>query len=199
MIDVKTTVAKNLTELRKSRGLTQAQLAENFNYTDKAICRWERGETLPDINMLCALADFYDVTMNDLVDPDFVVTVEDEKSKNVFKYRLLISTMIVSVIWLFATVIFTSTLAAYSHGYWIAFVWAVPLSCFSISKFWRRTMPTVVKIIINSLFSWTFIASIFLHLLIINGMNTWMMFLIGIPVQLIVIFWQQIKYYKNNI
>ena len=198
MKDTKAVVAENLAALRKARGLTQAQLAEKFNYSDKAVCRWERGDTMPDINTLCALAEFYGVTMNDLVDRSFEDTVSDNKEKNLFKYRLLISVMLVAVIWLFATVFFTTCMALLKYAYWLIFIWAIPMSCFVLSRFWRRAMPSVLKIIVGSITVWTLITAIFLHLLLLNNVNAWMLFLVGIPLEFIIIFWQQIKYYKNN-
>ena len=47
MKDVRPIISKNLTMLRKEKGLTQAELAEKLNYSDKAISRWENGDTLP--------------------------------------------------------------------------------------------------------------------------------------------------------
>ena len=49
MEDLKLIIAKNITELRRSRNITQGTLAEALNYSDKAISKWERGESLPDI------------------------------------------------------------------------------------------------------------------------------------------------------
>ena len=43
MNDLKLIVAKNITELRKQHGMTQLQLAEKLNYSDKAVSKWERG------------------------------------------------------------------------------------------------------------------------------------------------------------
>ncbi len=199
MKDVKATVADNLVQLRKAHGLTQAQLAEKFNYSDKAICRWEHGDTLPDINTLCALADFYGITMNDLVSPDFEASETDKEVRTVFKYRLLISAMLLAAVWLLTVVVFITTIAM-ARPYWIIFVWAVPASCLALMRFWRGgLMHAAVKIIIYSLFVWSLITSAFLHLLIINGVNAWMLFLIGIPLEAIIIFWQQIKKYRDRI
>ena len=66
-VPLKSIVANNLTELRKEKGLTQIQLAELFNYSDKAVSKWERGDTLPDLETLKALADYYQVTLDYLV------------------------------------------------------------------------------------------------------------------------------------
>ena len=199
MKDVKAVVAENLAQLRKAHGLTQAQLAEKFNYSDKAICRWEHGETLPDINTLCALAEFYGVTMNDLVSPDFEVSDSAKEAKTVFKYRLLLSSLLLASVWLLTVIIFITTMAS-PKPYWIIFIWAVPVSCLALMRFWRgNSVHTAIKIIIYSLFVWAVITAVFLHLLIINGVNAWMLYLIGIPLEAIIIFWQQVKKYRDRI
>lgn len=198
MKDAKMVVADNLSQLRKDHGFTQAQLAEKFNYSDKAICRWEHGDTLPDINMLCTLADFYGVTMNDLVDPDFEVSVSARESKTVFRYRILISAMILAALWLLAVVAFITT-TAFGKSYWIVFIWAVPASCFALMRFWRgHAVHWVIKIVTYSILVWSLITAVFLHLLIIDGVNAWMLYLIGMPLESIIIFWQQIKKYKDK-
>ena len=50
-----------ITELRKEKGLTQAQLAQKLNVTDKAVSKWERGVGFPDIKLLEPLADVLDI------------------------------------------------------------------------------------------------------------------------------------------
>ena len=52
MEELKSIIGENLASLRKEKKLTQAELAERFNYTDKAISKWEKGETSPDIETL---------------------------------------------------------------------------------------------------------------------------------------------------
>ena len=199
MDDVKSIVAENLAQLRKAHGMTQAQLAEKFNYSDKAICRWERGDTLPDLNTLCAIADFYGVTMNDLISPDFEAQAEEKNEKEIFKYRFLISAMLLAAVWLLTVVVFITT-TAFKHSYWIIFIWAIPASCFSVLRIWRgNRLNSILKIIIYSILVWTTITAVFLHLLIINGVNSWMLYLIGIPLELIIVFWQQVKKYRDRL
>ena len=53
MDDLKLTVARDLADCRRAAGLTQLQLAEKLNYSDKAVSKWERGESLPDVAVLC--------------------------------------------------------------------------------------------------------------------------------------------------
>ena len=59
MEDVRGALAANLAELRKEENLTQAEFAARFNYSDKAVSKWERGDSLPDVVMLKTIADLY--------------------------------------------------------------------------------------------------------------------------------------------
>ena len=68
--DIKEIVASNLVKYRKEANLTQSQLAEKINYTDKAISKWERGESSPDTDNLIALASLYNITLDDLLNKD---------------------------------------------------------------------------------------------------------------------------------
>jgi transcriptional regulator with XRE-family HTH domain len=60
-------MANFILELRKSKNMTQKQLAEKLNVTDKAISKWERGLGYPDITILSSLADILGVTTNELL------------------------------------------------------------------------------------------------------------------------------------
>ena len=57
MEELRTVIANNLMNLRKASKLTQLELAEKLNYSDKAISKWERGESLPDLMLLKQIAD----------------------------------------------------------------------------------------------------------------------------------------------
>lgn len=57
-----------LKELRKSKGFTQEQLAEQFNVSGRTISRWENGNNMPDLSILVELADFYDVDIREIID-----------------------------------------------------------------------------------------------------------------------------------
>ena len=73
---LRNTIAKNLANLRKNKKLTQAELAQKFGYSDKAVSKWETGETLPDIEILYSLCTFYDVSL------DFLTHEITEENKN---------------------------------------------------------------------------------------------------------------------
>ena len=57
-----------LKELRKEKTLTQSQLAEQLNVSDRTVSRWETGTNLPDLSILVELADFYDIDICEIID-----------------------------------------------------------------------------------------------------------------------------------
>ena len=64
-------IGTNIALYRKRAGLTQAGLAEKLNYSDKAVSKWERGESVPDVLTLFMLAEQFEITINDLLtDPE---------------------------------------------------------------------------------------------------------------------------------
>lgn len=57
-----------LKQLRKEKGLTQEQLAEEFNVSGRTISRWENGNNMPDLSILVELSEFYDVDIREIID-----------------------------------------------------------------------------------------------------------------------------------
>lgn len=66
MMDPKKT-GKFICDNRKKHGLSQKELAEKLNITDKAVSKWERGLSFPDISMLIPLSEILDITLFDLL------------------------------------------------------------------------------------------------------------------------------------
>ena len=67
MADIKKIVANNICELRQDKELTQLELAQKLNYSDKAVSKWERGESLPDLSVLIEIANLFGVTLDYLL------------------------------------------------------------------------------------------------------------------------------------
>lgn len=57
-----------LKSLRKEKNLTQEQLAEQLNVSGRTVSRWETGSNMPDISLLVELAEFYDISIPELID-----------------------------------------------------------------------------------------------------------------------------------
>jgi len=195
MKDIKPIIANNLSALRKDKGLTQAELAVKLNYSDKAVSRWERGDTLPDISVLYELCSFYNITLDDLVS-DSPIVREEEKvyDKNSLAYKIWATLLSVSIVWLAATLLFIySNVSGDNEYFWMAFVWAVPVMCLVLKVAGRGVLNNVLKVINDSVFVWTLLASVYLQFL---AYNIWMIFLLGVPVQVIIILWLRMKKYR---
>ena len=129
MEDLKVIVANNLIFLRKKLGLTQLELAEKLNYSDKAISKWERGESLPDVETLKNIANLFSV------DLDYLVTEHQEDKKkislNQFKAhnRLIITMLAFLGVWFVATLIFSicKIVIPDANWLWLIFIVAIPL------------------------------------------------------------------------
>ena len=74
-----------IAELRKQKNLTQKQLAEKLNVSDKAISRWETGKGYPDVSSLVALSEFFSVSVNELLAGDRIekAALSEVAEKNV--------------------------------------------------------------------------------------------------------------------
>ena len=200
MTDIKNIVAKNLAQLRKERGLTQAELAQRFNYSDKAVSRWEHGDTLPDINVLYELCEFYSITMNDLVSQECKPEeINKQQEKRFMIYRIFLSAFAASIAWLIAAVWFAYSQVAYGSGYWLAFAWMIPISCIIVNYVCRNILGWIPRFVLTSVSIWSIIASMYLHVLLNSQANLWMIFLIGLPMEALAFLWGTMRKYKQTI
>ena len=158
MDDWKHIVAANLSALRKEKGLTQLQLAEQLHYSDKAVSKWERGESLPDLAVMKQLADFYGILIDDFLltpeqraeqqaareTPDSEIAAEapagDESpadGKQTKINRLIIAGMAALLVWLIASMIFVVLDAAVPELEYTSFlfIYAAPITAIVLLVF----------------------------------------------------------------
>ncbi len=189
----KENLAKNLTRHRKAVGLTQSELAKKLNYSDKAISKWERGESAPDVFVLQQIAKFYGVKIDSLLSEP-----KDDKLKiirNLPRKRLIICLFATAFVWLAAICFFSfinMILTDPIENSWLAFVVALPVNFIALLIFAGVWGKNVTCAIMLSLTIWSLLLSVFLILLkslVYPPHNLWLMFLIGIPLQAIVVFW----------
>ena len=190
MVDMKKIFSKNLIKLRKSINYSQAELANVLNYTDKAISKWERGESMPDIYILKKMAEFFGVTIDYLLeehkDEELIQPMlnNEEKVKRMHKNHLLIVGVSVLGIWFVAIIVMTILNQLQIKNSWISYIAALPTSflvAFILACVWGRKIQ---RFWLLSLFTWSVILLIYLCLLV-NGFNIWMLFIIGVPAQTI--------------
>lgn len=83
-------IKENIKKLRKTKGLTQEQLAQQLYVTRQLISKWEQGKSLPDIENLKKLASIFEVPLSDLLDDESVATItikeaiKNKKSLNTY-------------------------------------------------------------------------------------------------------------------
>ena len=193
-MDIKENLANNLVKYRKSFNLTQAELAEKLNYSDKAVSKWERGESVPDLVVLKQIADFYGTTIDNLIAPPKDNT-QPKSIKDLPKKRMLICLLCTGLVWLVAMVTFAfiGMIFPTIENSWLAFIYAIPVTCIILlvlTSVWGKHITNAFFV---SMLIWTLILSFYLTLDILVAGNWWMLFLIGIPLQILVILWFSYK------
>ena len=185
-------IADNLVYYRKASGLTQLEVAEKFNYSDKSISKWERAEGMPDILVLKALADFYDIRVDDFFKEEKAKIPMTKKSKRWFIFGLS-----ETLVWLVFGVFFTvfSIFLQGKFDWWFLFVYAAAVSSI-LAVVWAGIYhKRLYQLIATSCIVWTTIASIYLTALMLQlrssslNPNLWLLFLIGVPLEVLAILW----------
>ena len=194
MKNIREIIGENLSELRKEAKLTQLELAEKFNYSDKSISKWEKGETLPDIVTLNELCEFYGVTL------DYLTHEATQENKKKYKKessrdhynKIILTALLVSVIWMIATIIYVWSLIKFNNGIWMAFVWAAPATfLFLTFENHRHFHPKSLYFAFFFFFLWSTLAASFLQSL---NDRVWTIFLLGIPIQAALFLYGKMKH-----
>ena len=187
MMNVNDNVKQNLIFLRKERKLTQIELAEAVGYSDKTVSKWETGESVPNVETLVALADFYGVSLDVLTKGSTDDLAEKKKQdKKVHHSKIVISIISVMAVWVLVTTLYVYESILLGANDWTLFIWAIPCSCVLLLIFnsiWGRKK---LNYLIISVLVWSLIASIYLSLL---QYNLYLIFVIGAPVQVVIILW----------
>ena len=189
-MDIKQNVATNIARFRKYKKLTQEELATKLNYSDKAVSKWERGESLPDVSILYEIAKFFGTTVDKLIsEPTEEIPMKLALSN---KKRTVLCVIASCLVWLIAiigyclpSIIETTTLTKS----WIAFIYALPITFFILCIMFSVWKKSLSNLIILSLLIWTVILSIYLSFLVFGSLypRLWLIFLIGVPLQLLVV------------
>lgn len=195
MKDIQEVLIDNLIALRRARGLTQIELGERVNYSDKTISKWENADSCPGIEAIYRLAAFYGVRVDDLLREDFVPDAprspEDERQEKQRRYsKLVIALLAVMAVWAVATVLFVAGLLNASAAPWLSFIDAVPCSAITLLVFNTLWGNRRMNYLIISVLLWTMLCAVYLHVMLYQ---LWAIFLLGIPVQIAIVLWSQLK------
>ena len=197
---LKKRIGANIVAYRKRQGLTQAGLAEKLNYSDKAVSKWERGESIPDVLTLMQIAELFDTTVNELVvDPDELPenpgamervmgrAVEKTLKRKADKKIILGLSSI--LVWFVALLLFVVISSLNIPKSWLWFIYAIPANAIvllSLRSAWHDFRWN--KILISAIM-WGGILSVYMSLLMFFSLNIWKIFLLGIPGQVAIMLW----------
>ena len=206
--ELKSRVGANIARLRRDRGLTQAELAERINYSDKAVSKWERAESLPDVLTLISLAEQLGTDLNTLTGlpavpdpgPEPVpapveeaevppATPEKPAKKRYTADKGVIQKLSSILVWVVALFLYMVLDEFGIKNLWLLFVVAVPanaivlLSLRSAWKLygWNRFLISVIM--------WGFLRVIYLLLLLTAKVNVWKILPMGLLGQAAIILW----------
>ena len=190
--------SNNLIYYRKASGMTQLELATLLNYSDKAVSKWERGESLPDVYTLTEIARVVGVTPNDLIS-ERIRTVKHPKN---IQAKIIISLISIGLVWVVDTlafVILNLTMTKTTFKHWLVFIYAIPVSSIILivfSSIWKNLLFNFLAV---STTLWTVMLSIYLTIITyIEDTSVWLIFLICVPLEVITALWFLFLYNKRR-
>lgn len=185
-------VANNLVLYRKKAGMSQLELAEKLNYSNKNISKWEKGDTTPSVFVLNKIAKIYGVSVDAFLQEQTasLETVSDIQNREVLKkkkiFRFTVLALINAILFAVASIFFyvlgLTEVTAFNK--WLAYVYICPLCVLSVIIF-IRVIYKYVTLIGLTLFNWLFWLSIYLSLISIN--NSTLLFVLALASELIVV------------
>ena len=181
MEDLKFITAANIISLRTKAGMTQAQLAELLNYSDKSVSKWERAEAVPDAYVLKHMSEIFGVSVDYLLSSHNDWEPISQKQKRRYRSEIIVLISMAGI-WTLAFFIFIIGWI-WGHMLWLVFIYAVPISLITLLVFnsvWENGKR-------NYYIVSTLVASIFVMVyLTLLRWNPWQLLLLIIPAELIV-------------
>lgn len=188
-MDEREIIAKNITFYRKSLGLSQLELAEKLQYSNKNISKWEKGETTPSIFTLKRLAEIFGITVDQLVSGGEQQPIKQEQKKG--------SSLTSKVLWLLlsnAILLVCACVAIYVLGMlqvskfnkWLILVYILPLSALSVFIF-IACVKKRVDVISISVSGWFLALCIYLTFPKVSGIGYIFFLMFGLQVLTLII------------
>lgn len=182
--------ARNLAYYRKALGLTQIELAEKLNYSDKSVSKWERGDGLPDLAVTVQIAEIFGLSVNDLV------AEKPRRKLMTTRNKIIITLLSMGVAWLVATVLFFLCEIIFPEVsvWWLFYIYAIPISAvvgIVFSCIWWKKIHIFASI---STLIWSVALCIMLTVSVfIHEHKIYLIFIVAAVVQVMTILWFLIK------
>ena len=181
---LKRILASNIAYYRKQCGLTQDELADMIFYSGKSVSKWERGDGMPDVCVLAALADIFGVTVNDMLSekPKKRRHAQPQLKKNI------ITLMSLALVWLIAALVFffLRIAAPQVTRAWLVFIAAIPVMfivAIVLTSLWH---PRLVTFGCISGLVWGLALTLHLSFRI---ENMFLIFVIAAVLQILIVLW----------
>lgn len=200
---IKKQLGANIAMYRKELGMTQAALAERLNFSDKAVSKWERGESMPDVPTLASIAQLFQVSMDSLLqDPNALpanagtvsraMGIAVEKTFKRKADKKIIQKLCSVLVWFVALLVFVVCHSLDVPYSWLSFFYAVPANAIvliSLRSAWGdfRRNPLLLSFLM-----WGGLMAIHVSLLVLASVNLWLMYLLGIPGQAAICLWPRL-------
>lgn len=188
--DMKTIISENITKNRKKLGLTQLELAEKLNYSDKTLSKWERAESIPDIITLKELANIFGITVDELIGEkgDVPAYVIHQKKKMMTKRNIIsVSLLSVGLVWLIAILVFVvlSLVLKEPSCIWLTFISAFPVTAIVLLVFSCVWGNNFYRFLTTSILVWSI--ALLVQLILCVGFHqdgTGLIYIVPIPLQI---------------
>ena len=204
--ELKSRVGANIARLRRDRGLTQAELAERINYSDKAVSKWERAESLPDVLTLISLAEQLGTDLNTLTglpaasqpEPEPVPVQEEEAppavpenpaKKRYTADRGVIQKLSSILVWVVALFLYMVLDEFGIKNLWLLFVVAVPANAIVLLSLRSAWKLYGINRLLISVILWGALLTVYLLLLVTAKVNVWRILPMGLLGQAAIILW----------
>ena len=199
--ELKSRVGASIARLRRERGLTQAELAERINYSDKAVSKWERAESLPDVLTLISLAEQLGADLNTLIGmtaeekteaapaPEPVPEEPKPAKKRRTADRGVIQQLSSVLVWVVALFLYMVLDAFGVKHLWLLFVVAVPANAIVLLSLRSAWKLYGLNRILISVILWGTLLTMYLLLLVVGKVNVWRILPMGLLGQIAIILW----------
>ena len=190
MDDLKVITASNIINLRTAKGMTQAELGELLNYSDKSVSKWERAEAVPDAYVLKNMSEIFGVSVDYLLNShDSWERPESFKKEERNFHSNVITILVIFGIWTLAFLIYIIGWLLEAN-WWLLFVYAVPVSLITflvLNSVWEQGKN-------NRHIIYALVASIFITVYItFRSYNPWQILLLLVPAEFLVFLSFRIK------
>lgn len=188
MEDLKLIVAANISRLRKDAGMTQSELAEKINYSDKSVSKWERAEALPDLSVSKQIAELFGVSVDFLLSSHDEWNVTPPNPPRSYNSDIITSIALIGIM----AVALLLFLIFYFIGIcvWEIFVYGIGASLITLlvlNNSWQKTRFNLA--IVSLIVVWAFVM-VYIHLL---PLNLWPLVFLLILAEVIVILSFKVK------